>query len=108
MNYDIQSESYANKRAEMWGTMRAWLQTGGIPDDEELRTDLAGPWYFFNPRNEIILERKEDMKKRGLASPDVGDALAITFAYPVAPSRFSGSPIGPVGQQVQGDYDPYA
>lgn len=108
VNYDIQSESYANKRAEMWGTMRAWLQTGGIPDDEELRADLAGPWYFFNPRNEIILEKKEDMKKRGLASPDVGDALAITFAYPVAASQFSGGPSGPVGHQVQGDYDPYA
>lgn len=75
---------YANKRAEMWGTMRDWLETGVLGSDEvELEQDLIGVEYGFNANNAIQLERKEDMKKRGLSSPDDGDALALTFAYPV-------------------------
>lgn len=76
---------YRNKRAEMWGNMREWLEGGAIPDDPDLRSDLAGPQYSYvvhEGRDVIALERKEDMKSRGLASPDVADALALTFAYP--------------------------
>lgn len=73
--------SYANKRAEMWGNMKDWLPFGAIPDDNELADDLIGPEYSFNIRDQIQLEKKEDMKKRGLASPDSGDALALTFAF---------------------------
>ena len=77
---------YANKRAEMWGNLRDWLKGGGaLPDDPELRADLTGVEYGFTAQGEIQLERKEDMKKRGLASPDIGDALALTFAHPVRP-----------------------
>ncbi len=74
----------ANKRAEMWASSREWLRTGAIPDDAELQADLTGVEYGYNARNEVLLEKKEDMKKRGLSSPDLGDALALTFAYPVA------------------------
>jgi hypothetical protein len=74
---------YANKRAEMWGFMRDWLKHGCIDKDPELLTDLVGVEYGYNANNEIQLERKQDMKKRGLASPDDADALALTFAYPV-------------------------
>ena len=83
---------YANKRAEMWGAMRAWLAGGMIPDDRELLADLTGVEYGYalrEGRDAIILEKKEDMKKRGLASPDLADALALTFAYPVAAQRSS-------------------
>lgn len=73
-----------NKRAEMWALMRSWLAGGAIPDDPELEADLTGVEYGYDADNRIMLERKEDMKKRGLASPDNGDALAITFAEPVA------------------------
>ena len=77
---------YANKRAEMWGNLRDWLRGGGaLPDDPELRADLTGCEYGYNGQGEIQLEKKEDMKKRGLASPDIGDALALTFAHPVRP-----------------------
>jgi hypothetical protein len=76
---------YANKRAEMWGKMRDWLKGGAIPKDPELGDDLIGVEYGFTPGNKILLEKKETMKLRGLASPDSGDALALTFAYPVAP-----------------------
>lgn len=71
---------YYNKRAEVWGLMRDWLVTGSIPDDPEVEADLVGPEYFFSSKNQIQLESKEDMKKRGLSSPDIGDNLAMTFA----------------------------
>lgn len=74
----------SNRRGEMWAIMREWLKTGAIPDDQQLGDDLTGVEYAFNARDEIQLERKQDMKKRGLASPDDGDGLALTFAMPVA------------------------
>jgi hypothetical protein len=78
--------AYYNKRAEVWGLMRAWLVAGAeISDDPELETDLTAPEYGFSSKQQIQLERKEDMKKRGLSSPDCGDALAMTFAVKIAP-----------------------
>ena len=74
---------YANKRAEMWGRMKEWLEIGHLPLDEPLATDLTSVEYSFTVGDLILLELKEDMKKRGLASPDDGDALALTFAHPV-------------------------
>lgn len=76
---------YFNRRAEMWGHMRDWLVTGSIPNDPELEQDLTGPEYFFSAKNQIQLEKKEDMKKRGLASPDCGDMLAMSFAIDPTP-----------------------
>ena len=79
------SRRYYNLRAEMWVKMRDWLKSGGaIPLDVELQTDLIGPEYGFDASDRLQLEKKEDMKKRGLASPDCADALALTFAFPVA------------------------
>lgn len=74
---------YANKRAEMWGRLREWLRTGCLGKDEQVAVDLTSVEYGFTATDQILLERKEDMKRRGLASPDDGDALAITFAAPV-------------------------
>lgn len=77
----IDPVTYFNKRAETWGLMRDALKAGmEIPDDHELRDDLVGPEYGFTAKQQIQLEKKEDMKRRGLASPDCGDALAMTFA----------------------------
>lgn len=78
-------ERYANKRAEMYGALRAWLKTGALPNDPDLRRQLLAIKYGFNNRDEIILEKKEDMMRDndGL-SPDDIDALALTFAYPIA------------------------
>jgi len=76
---------FANRRAEMWWLLKEWLEGGGVlPDDSDLKDDLIGPQYFYTPNGKIALERKEDMKKRGLSSPDKADALALTFASPVA------------------------
>jgi hypothetical protein len=76
---------YFNRRAEVWGKMRDWLVTGEIPDDPELEADLTGPEYFHSNKNQIQLERKDDMKSRGLASPDCGDMLAMTFGVTPTP-----------------------
>jgi hypothetical protein len=81
----LQDDRYFNKRAECWVQMRDWLKAGGcLEDDQELTDDLIGPQYGYDERERYQIERKKDMKKRGLASPDSGDALAFTFAEPVA------------------------
>ncbi len=96
-------KKYANKRAEMWGDLRDWMPTAAIDADDELRDDLIGPLYFFDKDSRILLEKKEDMKKRGLASPDDGDALALTFAGPVQRTDMpTGGKLRP--QQAQTDY----
>jgi hypothetical protein len=76
-------ERASNKRTEMWLNMRAWLARGSLPPSELLAAELSGPMYGYNADNAIVLEKKDDMKKRGIPSPDVADALALTFAYPV-------------------------
>jgi hypothetical protein len=101
-----QGERYANKRAEIWGTMRAWLLGGMIEDNDDLRDQLVGPSYGFNARDEIQLERKEDMRRRGIPSPDWADALAITFAYPVMPNEMAGGEHVPAPMYVT-EYNPY-
>jgi hypothetical protein len=75
---------WGNKRAEMWGAMRDWLKTGHIPSDRFLKTDLISPRTKPDSKGTLFLESKKDMKSRGLASPDAADAIAVTFAFPVA------------------------
>jgi hypothetical protein len=78
---------WANKRTQMWADMREWLKGACIDKDNDLADDLVGPEYDFKGGSDkIILEPKEKMKKRGLASPDDADALACTFAIRVARS----------------------
>jgi hypothetical protein len=82
----MDKEHYRNKRAEMWGLMKRALATGlCLPNDNQLRDDLLGPEYGggTNDGGKLLLESKKDMKKRGLASPDCADALALTYARPV-------------------------
>lgn len=78
--------AYFNQRAEVWGRMRDWLKGGAeIPDNSDIEMDLTGPEYGFSPRNQLQLEKKDDMKARGVNSPDFGDALAMTFAVTITP-----------------------
>jgi hypothetical protein len=79
-------ERFFNKRAECWAGMRDWLNEPPvtIPDSDTLHADLAAPRYSYDSSSRVRLERKEDMRRRGLRSPDEGDALALTFAHPVA------------------------
>jgi hypothetical protein len=78
---------YLNKRAECWGELKLWLRSGAIDMDETLKDDLKGPKQLINKTNsKKQVESKDDMKKRGLASPNDGDALAMTFGQ-VVPRR---------------------
>lgn len=105
---------YANKRAEMWGNMRDWLRGAMIPDDPDLASQLTGLEYGYvirDNQDSILLEKKSDMKKRGLSSPDRADALALTFAYPVQPSDHTDQRkvgAGATGRVHTFDYDPLA
>lgn len=115
VSYGSQLIKVANKRAEIWCKMRQWLYMGGcLPDEMDIEIDLTGVQYGYRA-DDIQLEKKEDMKKRGLASPDNGDALACTFAHHVEPRVLLTPGIG--GEHMQGpldevlavpEYDPYA
>ena len=94
-------EKYANKRAEVWGRMRDWLKGDvQLPPDDGLKASLTGLEYGYTGKMTIQLEKKEDMKKRGLASPDEADALAYTFAEPVRATRDVILPPGYVRRDV--------
>jgi len=99
---------YLNRRAEMWGAMRDWLVIGCIEKDEALATDLTSVEYWYTVKDQIQLEAKEDMKSRGLASPDDGDALALTFADPV-PEHAPPDDKQPAAQRKRrAEHNPYA
>lgn len=70
-------------RDYMWERMKEWLLAGAIDSDPQLETDLTGPGTRPDRQQRVWLESKEDMKKRGLDSPDDADALALTFASSV-------------------------
>lgn len=99
---------YANKRAEIWGGLReALAQNLCIPrevrgSETDLEEELIAPTYDYNVRDEIVLESKKDMKRRGVASPNVADALALTFAYPSFTTPDSLASIDPIF-----DFDPF-
>lgn len=100
---------YLNRRAEMWFAMREWIISGGaIPNDQALKQELATPIYWFDAAGRKVLEPKDEIKKRlqGGGSPDVADALALTFAFPVAKRH----PLDALGipRQKNKEYDPYA
>lgn len=83
----VQTNLYVNRRAEMWFEMRDWIVNGGqIPNDATLKQELATPMYWYDAAGRRVLEPKDEIKKRlqGGGSPDMADALALTFAYPVA------------------------
>lgn len=84
----IKPQLYINKRIEMWDTMNAWLQEGVyVPDDPVLRADLSGPEFTYDSSRRKVLESKEKMQSRGIPSPDLGDALGLTFAVSIAPKK---------------------
>lgn len=74
-------------RDYMWWLMKEWLITASIDKDKQLERDLAAPGIREDRFQRVWLESKADMKKRGVSSPDDGDALALTFAQTVKPKR---------------------
>jgi len=87
-----------NRRAEMWLKSREWLEGEvpvQIPDSDSLQADACGPGYRYDELTRLVLEKKEDMRRRGAKSPDEWDAVALTFARPVKPSNFNRTLIYP-------------
>jgi hypothetical protein len=82
----------ANMRAYMWNRMKDWLLHGAIPADITLETDLTGPGYHLNRSEQLVIESKQDMVKRGVASPDYADALCLSFAAHIPPVAAQGMP----------------
>jgi hypothetical protein len=102
---------YGNKRAEMWGRMREWLKIGAIPEkvsgaEITMVEELTAPTYSLNGRDEIILESKRDMRRRGVKSPNIADALACTFAFNFYERTKEDRELEK--QAVTPDYNPYA
>jgi hypothetical protein len=80
-----------NRRAEMWMKSKEWLEDPAgakIPDSDSLQADACGPSYKWDANTRLVLESKEHMRARDVVSPDEWDAVALTFAKPVAPSSF--------------------
>ena len=80
--------AHLNKRAEIWCAMRDWLKTASIKDDRRLKDDFTGVRSMFTSSGAIQLESKKDLRARGLSSPDAADALAVTFAFPMAQREY--------------------
>lgn len=98
-----QSRGYANKRAEMYVTLRDWVRAGGaLPDVPELVTELTQTTYTFQG-DALILEPKKLIKAKIGRSPDHADGLALTFTEPVQP-KAPASPV-PQSRKPEGEYD---
>lgn len=100
-------ERYANKRAEMYGSARAWLKTGSIPNDPELREQMQSITYTYNKKDQIQLVSKEDLMREGKPSPDDLDGFVLTFAQPLSIHAYAGGD-GPRKAMVEHEYDPFA
>lgn len=99
-------DRYENKRAEMWFEMANWIKRGGaLPNLPELQKELTAPTYTFTKRGKFLLESKEQIKDRLGFSPDLADALCLTFAFPEQPASLNGDNSG--NSKYIYDYDPF-
>lgn len=104
------NEQYYNRRAEIYGELRDWLNGEvSLPDEDDIETDLCS--FGFTHRGEkILLESKSEVKKRIRRSPDVGDAIALTFATPLN-NMMGGTSTNSIWEQIRRqsiDYPDYA
>jgi hypothetical protein len=80
----LQPAIYANKRAEIYDAMKKWILEGGaLPEGEDVKADLVVSTYGYDAANRMKIEPKKDIKERLGKSPDIADAIAVTFAMPV-------------------------
>lgn len=101
---------YYNKRSEMWFRMSEWIKRGGsLPKDEQLLKELTSPEYYFQ-NGKLILQPKDQIKADLGFSPDIADALALTFAEDERPTGLGELGILNRAEEARstsyGDYDP--
>lgn len=95
-----------NRRAEIWKRMLEWLtapEGAKLPDMDALQSDMCAPRLKPQLNNDFLLESKEEMKKRGIRSPDLADSIALTFAFL---EFFEGYDRGSSAPQTAGDTGP--
>lgn len=111
-----QDGRFANKRAEIYWEMCDWIKDGGLlPPVPEMVSGLSSMTYGYDNKGRVLVEEKKQIKVRLGRSPDLEDALACTFAFPVAPRMhplpgMSGVPIDlvrAVQQSQNSDYNPW-
>ncbi len=102
-------ETYRNLRAELWYKAKAWLERRDckLPKDDRLMSELATVRYKFTSNGKIQIESKDDIRKRGLKSPDVADAFVLTFASDAATTSYGFSMTGgnwkkPIKRRIPG------
>lgn len=107
-SWGANDQGYLNKRAEMWGLVEEWLREGGaLPKDMELYYDLITPESVPRLDGKRQLEPKNVMKKRTGRSPNKGDALALSFAFPVL-TRLNSAVHHQRTREKADEYDPMA
>lgn len=82
----IADDRYGNRRAEMWDNARDWLASDlevQLPHDEDLLNELCAVNKSYDSKGRLLLESKDEVKKRLGRSPDLADAFVLTFAEPV-------------------------
>lgn len=98
---------YKNRRAEMWLEMGEWVKRGGaLPNIPSLITELTAPTYTF-VNGQLMLEDKDQIKKRIGRSPDLADGLALTLAIPDMPAADSPQAMFSENGKMKSDWDPF-
>jgi hypothetical protein len=102
-------EQFANKKAELFWIIREKLLNDemALPDDEELAAQLSNIKWSVNSKGQIVIEKKEDIKKRTLKSPDKADALALSYDQVVEEADFDDIVASGSYDKLGGDLNDY-
>ncbi len=109
LSNDNSGEKYANKRAAMYGAARAWIKSGLLPSDPDLRTAMLAIRYTFNKKDEIQLVAKEDIieDNPGILLDDL-DAFVLTFGGPLARNTNAGGDHPHKADGAEFEYNPFS
>ena len=100
--------TYFNMRSELWFKLRDWLEGRDVslPNDDKLFAELVAPRYSFTSTGKMKVEGKDEMKKRGIPSPDSADALCLSLASDHTALRYGVSSRGswskPIRRNIKG------
>lgn len=108
-SWKASDERFGCLRDEMWFKMAGWLKEAAIFNSPELIAELCAPTFSNdNAANKLKVESKDDIRAKLNRSPDIADALALTFAFPVATPAGAFSPFGGQARHAATEWDPFA